>query len=61
MVESHLRDATDLLTDDQTGVFVFYERVFSHLMIDAFRTNGEKQKGFKVMNLFLNYCYIQLI
>lgn len=30
-------------------------------MIDALQTSGENQKGFKIMNLFLNYCYIQLI
>lgn len=30
-------------------------------MIDEFLTNREKQKGFKIMNLFLNYRYIQLI
>lgn len=63
MVESHLHTATELLTGDQTEVqsFLLENRVFFHLMIDEFQTNGEKQKGFKIMNLFLNYCYIQLI
>lgn len=64
MVESHLQDASELLIDDQNSnvnLFLLENEAFSHLMIDEFQTNGEKQKGFKIMNLFLNYCYIQLI
>lgn len=30
-------------------------------MIDEFQAIGGKQKDFKIMNLFFNHCYIQLI